>query len=172
MVHIMRFGCDDETGEVITYNINKETGEPAIESHSSAYFQDANNTEFSDRHQKRVKACKFPRHGYSKTKRFQRLKAKIIAGSNPVSLRLLLLPTLIFSPALCALLMIFEIFLHIRCHKKNKTLRDRDIYYRSPFHIITSMFCGVCRDSDAASKIGQIQDKRRNHYDCFRSIAI
>lgn len=170
MAHIVRFCCDDETGEVRTYELNDETGEPDLENCHPASQIERNTASVISQIPTH---CKFPRHGYfSKTKKFQLLKANIIAGSNPVSHRLLLLPTLMFSPALCAILMIFEIFLHIRCHKKNKTLNNPNMFYRSPFHIITSMFCGVCRDSDAASKIGQLQDKRRIRYDYIRGMAI
>ncbi|CAH2237532.1 jg9784 [Pararge aegeria aegeria] len=109
MARLKRFCCDDETGEVITYQVNDETGERAlINKLPKIYLVDrlSNNRQF----------LKFP------------------SG----------------------------------CHKKNKNLKDKTLYYRSPFHVITSTFCGWCRECDMASKIGQIQDKRRYKYDYLR----
>lgn len=160
---------DDETGETITYNVNEETGEPLLEDTSPSI-------DFAIRQVLKPpeeKYMKFPRGLVAKTKEFQSLKANIIAGSNQVSHRMLLIPTLMVFPSLlCVVLMILEVYLHVRCHKKNKLLKDPNVYYRSPFHVVTSTFCGVCRDCDTASRIGQLQDKRRNRYDYFRGIAI
>ncbi|XP_046977030.1 uncharacterized protein LOC124543056 [Vanessa cardui] len=167
MVKLKRFCCDDETGEVITYQINEETGEPSVLNKIPSIFsvkQTKNNRKF----------FKFPNGYMSKTKKFQALKEKILAGANTTSPRLfLIIPTLmIFSSLVCVILMLLEILLHVRCHKKNKNLKDANLYYRSPFHVITSTFCGLCRDSDMVSKIGQIQAKRRYRYDYLRGIAI
>lgn len=168
MAHVKQFSCDDETGEVITYEVNEETGEPCLKNRSPIYYDNRNSQE----HQPKNTA--FPQIGYiCKTKKFQSLKAKILSGSNTISHRMLLLPTLMICPAiLCSILSLLEVYLHIRCHKKNRMLDDPNLYYRSPFHIISSTFCGVCRDIDSASKIGQLQDKRRGRYDYFRGIAI
>lgn len=169
MAHLHQFSCDDETGEVITYKVNEETGEPWLENQHTPICH-------SDREPQtdQPKGTAFPKNGYMcKTKRFQLLKAKILSGSNTISHRMLLLPTLMICPAvLCSILSILEVYLHICCHKKNRMLDNPNLYYRSPFHIISSMFCGVCRDIDSASKIGQLQDKRRDRYDYFRGIAM
>lgn len=167
---VRRFCYDDETGEIVTYDINDETGEPLLENKSPPVV---NIRKPVDARESEAKYMKFPRGYMSKTKKFQSLKANIIAGSNQISHRLLLIPSLMMFPGLfCVILMILEVFLHVRCHKKNKKLEDPNLYYRSPFHVVTSTFCGVCRDCDTASKIGQLQDQRRNRYDYFRSIAI
>lgn len=168
---VRRFCYDDETGEIVTYDVNDETGEPLLENMSPPL--PINLRKPLDTQEREAKYIKFPRCYMSKTKKFQSLKANIIAGSNQVSHRLLLIPSLMIFPGLfCVILMILEVFLHVRCHKKNKKLKDPNLYYRSPFHVITSTFCGVCRDCDTASKIGQLQDQRRTRYDYFRSIAI
>ncbi|XP_035447074.1 uncharacterized protein LOC118273923 [Spodoptera frugiperda] len=161
---------DDETGEIITYDVNDETGELLLENKSPPF---ENVRQPLDAREPEVKYMKFPRGYMSKTKKFQSLKENIIAGSNRTSHRLLLIPTLMIFPGLfCVILMVLEVFLHVRCHKKNKKLKDPNLYYRSPFHMVTSTFCGVCRDCDTASKIGQLQDQRRNRYDYFRGIAL
>ncbi|XP_045510087.1 uncharacterized protein LOC123705384 [Colias croceus] len=158
-----RFRCDEETGEIITYFVNEETGEPTM------VFKDAPIYSIQESRKKR-KPVRFPRGHMSKTKKFQTLKANILAGSNTISHRLLLIiPTLMIFPSLvCVLLMLLELFLHVRCHKKNKILKNPNLYYRSPFHVVTSIFCGVCRDCDTASKITALQDKRRYRYDYFK----
>lgn len=168
MANVRQFCYDDETGEVITYEVNDETGEPCLENHPSVFYENCIPETAPPAN------MAFPQKGYMcKTKKFLSLKAKILSGSNTISHRMLLLPTLMICPAiLCSILCVLEVYLHIHCHKKNRLLEDPDLYYRSPFHIISSMFCGLCRDIDSASKIGQLQDKRRDRYDYFRGIAI
>lgn len=177
MSQVRQFCCDDETGEVITYEVNEETGEPSLGNQNNPWEnRQLGDSIYSDRtpHETKTANTVFPQHGYMcKTKKFQSLKAKILSGSNKISPRMLLLPTLMICPAiLCSILSMLEVYLHIRCHKKNKMLNDPNLYYQSPFHIISSMFCGVCRDIDSASKVGHLQDKRRDRYDYFRGIAI
>ncbi|XP_059055274.1 uncharacterized protein LOC131849259 [Achroia grisella] len=169
MPRIRRFYSDDETGEVVTYHVNDETGEPVLPQNTPFMRIRAPNLRVHNK----IKQIKFSKGYMTKTKKFESLKANIIAGSHTFSNRLLLIPAAAFFPNLaCVLLMILEIFLHVQCHKKNKSLKDSKSYYRSPFHIITSVFCGVCRDSDAASKIGQLQDERRHRYDYIRGMAL
>ncbi|CAB3226196.1 unnamed protein product [Arctia plantaginis] len=168
-VTVSQVSHDDETGETITYTINEETGEPLVEDTSPSINFAIRQVSIPPKE----KYMNFPGGHISKTKKFQSLKANIIAGSNQVSHRMLLIPTLMVFPSLfCVVLMVLEVFLHVRCHKKNKLLKDPNLYYRSPFHVVTSTFCGVCRDCDTASRIGQLQDQRRNRYDYFRGIAI
>uniref|UniRef100_A0A2A4IWY2 Uncharacterized protein n=1 Tax=Heliothis virescens TaxID=7102 RepID=A0A2A4IWY2_HELVI len=164
-----RFCYDDETGEIVTYDVNEETGELLLDNKSPPL----DVRQPVEAPEPEGKYMKFPRGYMSKTKKFQSLKANIIAGSNQISHRLLLIPSVMVFPSLfCVILMVLEIFLHVRCHKKNKSLKDPNLYYRSPFHIVTSTFCGVCRDCDTASKIGQLQDQRRNRYGYIRGLAI
>lgn len=165
---VRRFRCDDETGEIVTYYINKETGEPCVDGSASALpvpLQTNQNIATPATSMKLPRGC-----GYG-NKKLQSLKKNIVNGSNMVSYRMLLIPTVMIFPAfLCVLLMLLEIYLHVRCHKKNKLLKDSSLYYRSPFHQVTSTFCGVCRESDSAWKVGQLQDQRRNRYDYLRGI--
>lgn len=167
MAKLKRFCCDTETGEIITYNINEETGEPTVIHKIPSIYA-------GKKLRKNKKFAKFPDGYMSKTKKFQDLKAKILDGANTTSPRLFLfIPTLMFFPSLiCVMLTLLELILHIRCHKYNRNLKDPQLYYRSPFHIITSNFCGLCRECDISSKVGQLQDKRRYRHDYLRRIAI
>ncbi|XP_026331843.1 uncharacterized protein LOC113239186 [Hyposmocoma kahamanoa] len=174
MADMQGFCCDDETGEITLYQINEETGEPLIENNVPPSLNDFryNVTHSTTDHEK--KHIKFPKGYLTKTKKFQSLKEKIMDGSNPVSYRMLLIPTVIMNcpSLLVVLLMVLEIYLHVRCHKKSKHLKDSSFYYQSPFHVVTSAFCGVCRDCNTASRIGHLQDQRRYRYDYLNSIAI
>ncbi|XP_045490065.1 uncharacterized protein LOC123690554 [Pieris rapae] len=161
MAALDRFRCDDETGEIVMYQVNEETGEP---SHHNMHKSNPGQGIKCPRNH-----IKFPGGYMSKTKKFQTLKENILSGSNTASHRMLLsIPTLMIFPSLvCVILVILEIFLHISCHRKNVMLKDSNLFYQSPFHVVTSIFCGVCRDSNTASKITALQDKRRNHYNYF-----
>lgn len=166
---IRQFCCDDETGEVVTYDVDEETGEPVVENRSPALYIE-NKTNYQE---SKTKYMKFPRGAMCNTKKYESLKAKIIAGYNPISHRMFLIPSMMLFPRLlCVMLTIFEVYLHVKCHQKNKKLKNTNMYYQSPFHIITSIFCGACRENDSAFKIGQLQDERRDRYDYFRSLAI
>lgn len=158
------FRCDEETGEIIMCQVNEETGEPSM---NQNFFRKNSVCELK----RPRKQITFPRGYMSKTKKFQTLKKKILAGSNTISHRMLLsIPTLMIFPSLvCVMLVILEIFLHIYCHRKNGMLRNSQLFYQSPFHVVTSIFCGVCRDRNTASKITALQNKRRYHYDYFTS---
>ncbi|XP_049885378.1 uncharacterized protein LOC126380157 [Pectinophora gossypiella] len=178
------FSYDDETGEVVFYNINDETGEPSMESnHPPAYTpprHEGTSEPITTSPQERVisppqeKYTKFPKGITTKSKKFQSLKANIMAGSNHVSHRMLLIPTvvMIFPGFICICLAALEVFLHLRCHKKNKHLTDSTLYYRSPFHAVSSTFCGMCRESELAWRVAQLQDQRKYRYDYLRGIAL
>ncbi|XP_068620010.1 uncharacterized protein [Battus philenor] len=163
MANSRRFCCDDETGEVLPYHINKETGEQLLNSPRPVHVAS---------HSGKIRSLpKLP--SINRSRRLQALKANI-TGSNGTSQRLLLLiPTFMIFPCfISVLLVVFEVFLHIRCHNKNRTLKDDNMYYRSPFHAVTKTFCGVCKDNAMVTKIGLLQDKRRYQYDYLRRIAI
>ncbi|XP_058986563.1 uncharacterized protein LOC101888947 isoform X2 [Musca domestica] len=70
----------------------------------------------------------------------------IILGYNKSNYRMLLLPTLFFFNVYAAVIvMILEIFFHFWAHFKNGVNMNKDIYYRSPLHVMTSQFCARCR---------------------------
>ncbi|XP_073836272.1 uncharacterized protein [Musca autumnalis] len=70
----------------------------------------------------------------------------IILGYNKSNYRMLLLPTLFFFNVYAALIvMILEIFFHFWAHFKNGVNMNKEVYYRSPLHVMTSQFCARCR---------------------------
>lgn len=101
--------------------------------------------------------------------KYYSLNENIILGQNTMSHRLLLLlPVLLVFPKLpTVLIAIFEIIIHMWCHKKNKQLSDPGLYYRSPLHIVTSEYCAYCTSQKQMDKISKIQDKRK--YRHFKS---
>lgn len=65
---------------------------------------------------------------------------------NKSNYRMLLLPTLFcFNVYAALIIMILEIFFHMWAHFKNGMNMNKDVYYRSPLHVITSQFCAKCR---------------------------
>lgn len=77
------------------------------------------------------------------------------------------LPTaFFFNPLLALVLASAEVTCHIWTHKKNKALREKGMYYRSPLHIFISQFCGSCREKNSADKINKIQEKRSRGRSC------
>ncbi|XP_055630230.1 uncharacterized protein LOC129771017 [Toxorhynchites rutilus septentrionalis] len=100
------------------------------------------------------------------------LKEEIILGYNKTSYLLLLIPSLFIVPKLAIILiMLIEAVLHRWAHKKNACNRDPNSYYRTPLHILSSQFCGICRHESQMDRIVQMQCKRMKkmqHY--FRKV--
>ncbi|XP_075161463.1 uncharacterized protein LOC142234260 [Haematobia irritans] len=70
----------------------------------------------------------------------------IILAYNKSNYRMLLLPTLFCFNIYAALIVtILETFFHLWAHYKNGFNMNKDVYYRSPLHVITSQFCAKCR---------------------------
>lgn len=164
MPTIQRFSYDEETGEIVAYTVDSETGEARMNSQRQS---DSENVVHMPSNTKLHKTpLNLPRGCGYDSKKMQSLKEDILTGSNKVSYRMLLIPTLVIcSGIMSILLVILEVYLHVRCHIKSKRLADSSLYYRSPFHVLTSHFCGVCKANDLATKVGQMQDARRSRYD-------
>lgn len=81
------------------------------------------------------------------------------ANMSPI---LFMLPTVFLFPAWASvLLIVFELICHAYVHKKNKILpRTSKLVYRSPLHLITSVFCAYCQSDKLMVKIGKMQDER------------
>ncbi|KAH8365863.1 hypothetical protein KR093_006693 [Drosophila rubida] len=63
------------------------------------------------------------------------------------SFLLFLIPTLFcWSFLVWALLSVLEIMLHMLAHHKNSLTMQKNLYFRSPLHVLTSQFCAVCRN--------------------------
>lgn len=82
-------------------------------------------------------------------------------GCNKTSYRLFLIPSIFFfTKVIGAIIMVLEILIHIWAHHKNKRNTNPSIYYRSPLHIITSQFCGICRNEFEMEQVSKLQDRR------------
>lgn len=81
--------------------------------------------------------------------------------TNPI---FLFLPAIIYSRWFLALLMVFEAAFHMWAHHKNKRLRNSSVYFRSPFHSISSEFCALCQNETCMDRVGKIQQARMNRF--------
>nr|XP_019546863.2 uncharacterized protein LOC109417191 isoform X1 [Aedes albopictus] len=100
------------------------------------------------------------------------LKEEIILGYNKTSYLLLLIPPLFIMPKLALMLILLtEVALHRWAHKKNACNTNPETYYRTPLHIMTSQFCGICRHERQMDWIVKLQDKRmRQMQNYFRRV--
>ncbi|XP_047342956.1 uncharacterized protein LOC124946388 isoform X2 [Vespa velutina] len=80
---------------------------------------------------------------------------------NPICL---FLPAIIYSRWFLALLMIFEVILHVWAHHKNKSLKNAGVYFRSPFHAISSEFCALCQNETCMDRVEKLQQKRMHKF--------
>ncbi|XP_058831101.1 uncharacterized protein LOC131689807 isoform X2 [Topomyia yanbarensis] len=101
------------------------------------------------------------------------LKKETILGYNKTSHLLLLIPSLFIVSRVAAILILsVEAALHIWAHKKNSNNPNPNVYYRSPMHVTSRHFCGICRDQRQMDRIEQLQDKRmKQMQNYFRSVA-
>ncbi|XP_053686193.1 uncharacterized protein LOC128735730 isoform X2 [Sabethes cyaneus] len=180
---------DKETGEINhgsyvddTLFYDKETGEnsdyPPYEFRRdrSKFFIPKHFLRHSAKIEHRRKKCldkldsSYP---LASREKIMNLQKEVILGYNKTSHLLLLIPSLFIMPKLAAILIFLtEIILHIWAHKKNSNNRDPNIYYRSPMHITTTHFCGICRDKRQMDRIEQLQGKRmKQMQNYFRNVA-
>ncbi|XP_017752595.1 PREDICTED: uncharacterized protein LOC108545473 [Eufriesea mexicana] len=61
-------------------------------------------------------------------------------------------------------LMFFEMSLHVWAHHKNKTLKDANVYFRSPFHGISSEFCALCQNETCMNRVDKMQQIRMHKF--------
>ncbi|KAK7862027.1 hypothetical protein R5R35_002164 [Gryllus longicercus] len=102
-----------------------------------------------------------PKAPVSKMSHINCLQHKMACSAN-MSPILFMLPTVFLFPAWASvLLIVFELICHAYVHKKNKLLpRTSKLVYRSPLHLITSVFCAYCQSDKLMIKIGKMQDER------------
>uniref|UniRef100_A0A1B0FGL6 Uncharacterized protein n=1 Tax=Glossina morsitans morsitans TaxID=37546 RepID=A0A1B0FGL6_GLOMM len=87
----------------------------------------------------------------------------IILAYNKSNYRILLIPTLFcFNVYAALVVMLIELFFHIWAHFKNGLNMDKNIYYRSPLHVVTSQFCGKCRSESDLSIFQALNKQMRN----------
>lgn len=71
----------------------------------------------------------------------------IILGYERNPRLLFLIPTLFcWSFALWFTLAILELLLHMMSHHKNSLTMQKNLYFRSPLHVLSSQFCAICRN--------------------------
>lgn len=80
---------------------------------------------------------------------------------NPICL---FLPAIIYFRWFPALLMIFEVVLHMWAHHKNKSLKNASVYFRSPFHDISAEFCALCQNETCMNRVGKMHQIRMNKF--------
>lgn len=81
--------------------------------------------------------------------------------TNPICL---FLPAIIYFRWVLVVLMIVEVVLHVWAHHKNKFLKDAGVYFRSPFHGISSEFCALCQSETCMDRVGKIQQIRMHKF--------
>lgn len=95
-------------------------------------------------------------------RRRKRLAQRNITLGYKTTHRLFLIPSLFFFFRITALLMLFcELIMHLWAHRKNSRNTDETVFYRSPLHLFTSEFCGICKSDTGMKRLGQMQDRRR-----------
>ncbi|XP_036151250.1 uncharacterized protein LOC105831841 isoform X2 [Monomorium pharaonis] len=80
---------------------------------------------------------------------------------NPVCL---FLPAIIYFRWFLALLMLLEVILHMWAHHKNKTLKNANVYFRSPFHDISAEFCALCQNETCMNRVGKMHQVRMHKF--------
>lgn len=143
---------DKETGENIPLYLNqhKSTTEDPVVRKRCTFKIPNDATKIIDANKK------IPKNKYS---------------DNEVStLLLFLIPSLCCFPIILCTIIVLEIAIHVWAHRKNKTLKDPNVYYKSPMHIYISEFCAICCEDTSKAKIGKIQDKRTKKYECFKQL--
>ncbi|KAL6421014.1 hypothetical protein ACFW04_013564 [Cataglyphis niger] len=80
---------------------------------------------------------------------------------NPICL---FLPAIIYFRWFLALLMLFEVTLHVWAHHKNKSLKDASVYFRSPFHDISAEFCALCQSETCMNRVGKMHQIRMHKF--------
>ncbi|KOC61532.1 hypothetical protein WH47_05136 [Habropoda laboriosa] len=60
--------------------------------------------------------------------------------------------------------MFLEVSLHVWAHHKNKALKNANVYFRSPFHAISSEFCALCQNETCMNRVGKMQQIRMHKF--------
>lgn len=95
---------------------------------------------------------------YKLTFRLYSQLQNIILGYERNSFLLFLIPTLFcWNFFLWALMSILEISLHMLSHYKNSLTMQKNLYFRSPLHVLSSQFCAICRN-ESGSKYNRTFD--------------
>lgn len=163
---------DNETGEIPSPGIiNSETGEVEINYTRPRYkkpFKIPSTTKPSSSSTSafRNNINRFYDYHYNNSKKSTKHLNYLLPDSKRVSVApaFAMLTLLFFAPVFGVLISILEFVIHVWTHKKNKKMRNMNIYYRSPLHDITSEFCSICVDENTKNKITKLQDKRNDKF--------
>ncbi|XP_035717231.1 uncharacterized protein LOC118439604 [Vespa mandarinia] len=166
---------DEETGESLIQSFrdnveihdtvgsvnNVETGEPEVNFVRTA-TQRSRKIPFQI--PKQVKDNMMPKKSGCKLDNMEMEPVPIGSSFGQVNPICLFLPAIIYSRWFLALLMIFEVILHVWAHHKNKSLKNAGVYFRSPFHAISSEFCALCQNETCMDRVGKLQQKRMHKF--------
>lgn len=61
-------------------------------------------------------------------------------------------------------IMVLEVAFHVWAHRKNKSLKNANVYFRSPFHAISSEFCAICQNETCMDRVGKMQQIRMQRF--------
>ncbi|XP_043248759.1 uncharacterized protein LOC122395341 [Colletes gigas] len=167
-----RIFVDEETGESISlpvsdYEIrrhavavnNVETGEPEI---NVVATETTKNRRMRFQIPKEVKETLSTKNGSKK-------KAENLMDLEPVPVGTcfgqihpicLFLLAIVCFHWLLPVLTFLEVSLHVWAHHKNKALKNASVYFRSPFHGISSEFCALCQNETCMDRVGKMQQIR------------
>lgn len=166
---------DEETGESLMQSLqdnlemhnpicstnNVETGEPEVNFQGIA-TQRSKKVPFQI--PKQVKDNMMPKKSGCKLDNMEMEPVPIGSSFGQVNPICLFLPAVIYSRWFLVLLMIFEVILHVWAHRKNKLLKNASVYFRSPFHAISSEFCALCQNETCMYQVGKLQQKRMHKF--------
>lgn len=61
-------------------------------------------------------------------------------------------------------IIIFKVILHVWAHHKNKTLKNANVYFRSPFHDISAEFCALCQNETCMNRVRKMHQIRMHKF--------
>ncbi|XP_017794253.1 PREDICTED: uncharacterized protein LOC108575851 [Habropoda laboriosa] len=154
---------DCEIRRLVTSINNVETGEPEI---NVVRIETTKNRRIRFQIPKEVKETLSAKDGsLKKSENLMELEPVPVGSSfgqiNPVCL--------FFLAILCCrwclpVLMFLEVSLHVWAHHKNKALKNANVYFRSPFHAISSEFCALCQNETCMNRVGKMQQIRMHKF--------
>ncbi|XP_076248633.1 uncharacterized protein LOC143188315 [Calliopsis andreniformis] len=171
-----RIFIDEETGESISlpvsnyeirwldYSVNNaETGEPEI---SLVGSDTSRSRRMRFQIPKEVKETLSTKESFSKRHRnlMELEPVPIVSPFDQLRPICILLLAIVCFRWLIPVLMLFEISLHAWAHHKNKTLKNASVYFRSPFHPISSEFCALCQNETCMNRVGKMQQIRMHKF--------
>lgn len=163
---------DVETGENRQNYPDEETGElPAMPSRNLETGEAELNCKSPDQSHNHRKTFKIPKAEMKpdgkekcpKVPKCIKMKSKLKKNTELSPVLLFLIPVF-FLPAVSIILSCVEISIHMWAHKKNKRMKNKNVFYQSPFHEFISEFCVLCIEENSKDKITKLQDKKNDKF--------